>query len=281
MGQMRQVMIEEMKLRRFSQATIRAYTYAVQQLAKFHGRPAETLGAQEIRTYLLYLTEEKKIAGSSVNQAICAIKYFYREVLRKPVEIEKVHFQRRRRKLPEVMTEAEVVQLIAATKSLKERVMVMSLYAGGLRLRELLYLQIPDIDSKAMVLHVRDGKGGKDRNVMLSTQLLEALRAYFKVYRPTLWLFYSDTKETQLNPRTVQKLISETARQAGLTRPITPHTLRHSFATHLLEHGAELCYIQELMGHTSYKTTLLYTRVSPRALGRVISPLDRLVLPPA
>jgi integrase/recombinase XerD len=281
MGKMRQAMVEEMKLRRLSEATIRAYTNAVRRLGEFHGRPVEKLGAEEIRAFLLHLTEEKKIVGASVNQAICAIKFFYREVLRRPVEIESVHFQRRRRKLPEVLTEAEVVQLIGATKSLKDRVMVMSMYAAGLRLRELIHLQISDIDSKAMRLCVREGKGGKERNVILSTQLLDALRAYFKAYRPIRWLFYSGAKETQLHPRTVQRLVSDTARQAGITRPITPHTLRHSFATHLLEHGAELRYIQELMGHASYKTTLLYTRVSPQALARVISPLDRLTLPPA
>jgi integrase/recombinase XerD len=281
MGKMREAMVEEMKLRGLSAATIRAYTYAVQKLGSFHDRPVEKLGAQEIRAFLLHLTEEKKIAGASVNQAICAIKFFYREVLRRPVEIENVHFQRRRRKLPEVLTEAEVVQLIGATKSLKDRVIVMSMYAAGLRLRELIHLQIPDIDSKAMRLRVREAKGGKERNVILSTQLLDALRTYFKAYRPSHWLFYGGAKETQLHPRTVQRLVSDTARQAGIARPITPHTLRHSFATHLLEHGAELRYIQELMGHASYKTTLLYTRISPQALARVISPLDRLVLPPA
>jgi integrase/recombinase XerD len=131
-----------------------------------------------------------------------------------------------------------------------------------------------------MRLRVREAKGGKERNVMLSSQLLAALRSYFKEHRPTHWLFYGKTKETRLHPRTVQRLVADLAHRAGITRSVTPHTLRHSFATHLLEHGAELRYIQELMGHTSYKTTLLYTRVSPQALRRVVSPLDRLTLPP-
>jgi site-specific recombinase XerD len=182
--------------------------------------------------------------------------------------------------LPVVLTEAEVGQLLAATRTGRDRVILMTLYSAGLRLREALLLQVEDIDSQAMKIFVRAGKGGKERYVMLSQRLLEELRGYFRQTRPKKWLFYGADRDQPIHPRTVQRIFKTAVEQAGLAKTVTVHTLRHSFATHLLEHGTSLRYIQELLGHESYKTTLIYTHVSPASLGRVVSPLDRLVVEP-
>jgi site-specific recombinase XerD len=276
MTKLRRRMEEELKIRRYSPATIRAYIAAVKGFAAFHGRSPEEMGAEEVRAYLLHLTEEKKLSWSTINQAICSIRFLYIDVLNRPVEVGRVFYQKRQRKLPAVLSEGEVLRLLEAATDLKERAILMTFYSGGLRLRELLHLQAKDIDSDRMQIRVRAGKGGKERQVILAVTLLEVLRDYFRQYRPTRWLFFSDKPEHPLQPRTVQRMVSEAARRAGLSKPVTPHLLRHSFATHLLERGTNLRYIQELLGHRSLKTTMLYTHVSREALGKVISPLDRL-----
>lgn len=281
MGKMRCLMVDELQLRSYSEKTIAVYTRAVEKFAQFHGRPVQAMGADEIRTYLLHLTQERKLSWSSINQTICALRFFYVEVLGRTWNVGKIHYQKRKRKLPVVLTEVEVAKLIAAAEDLKQRAILMTLYSAGLRLREFIHLKPGDIDSSAMKIRVQQGKGGKERFVLLSSTLLETLRAYFKQYRPTVWLFSTQrSKERPIPERFVQRLVTETGRRAGLTKKISPHTLRHSFATHLLEHGTGLPYIQELLGHRSLKTTLIYTHVSSEALGRVVSPLDRLVLPP-
>lgn len=280
MSGMRRRMEEELKLGGYSERTIKAYIGAVCNFAKFYNRPPEQMGAEEVRSYLVYLAETKKLAGSSINQAVCAIRFFYLRVLHRPCEVEPIRYSKRRRKLPVVLTEAEVVKLLAAAPTARDRAILMTLYAAGLRLREALLLQVGDIDSKAMRIFVRAGKGGKERYVMLSQRLLEELRHYFRQARPKLWLFYGAHRDEPIHPRTVQKILKTTVRKAELTKPVTAHTLRHSFATHLLEHGTSLRYIQELLGHESYKTTLIYTHVSPASLSRVVSPLDRLQVEP-
>ena len=175
-----------------------------------------------------------------------------------------------------VLSEQEVIHLLDAAANLKDRAILMTLYSGGLRLLELIHLQPGDIDSATMHIRIREGKGGKDRYVMLSETLLGVLRQYFRKFRPERWLFYAGKPDQPLPPRRIQRMIKATALRAGLTKRVSPHILRHSFATHLLEHGTNLRYIQELMGHKSLKTTMLYTHVSGRALGEVVSPLDRL-----
>jgi integrase/recombinase XerD len=280
MTKMRRRMEEELSLRGYSENTIRAYLAAVRQYAAFHHRPPEEMGAEEVRTFLLHLLETKKVAGSTINQVSCAIRFFYIHVLNRPCEVGSIGYSKRRRKLPVTLTELEVTQLLAAVSTDRERLVLMTLYATGLRLREALSLQVGDIDSKAMRIFVRAAKGGKERYVMLSQRLLEELRQYFRQARPTLWLFYGANREEPLHARTVQRAMQMAVERAGLSKSVTAHTLRHSFATHLLERGTNLRYIQELLGHESYKTTLIYTHVSPAALGRVVSPLDRLPIPP-
>lgn len=276
MTKMRRRMEEELSLRGYSENTIRSYIAAMRQYAAFHRRPPEEMGAEEVRNFLLHLLETKKLAGATINQASCAIRFFYIHVLNRPCEVGPIGYSKRRRKLPVTLTELEVTQLLAAAGTDRDRLILMTLYATGLRLREALSLQVGDIDSKAMRIFVRVAKGGKERYVMLSQRLLEELRQYFRQARPKLWLFYGATRDEPIHPRTVQRVLQTAVQRAGLSKSVTAHTLRHSFATHLLERGTSLRYIQELLGHESYKTTLIYTHVSPAALGRVVSPLDRL-----
>jgi integrase/recombinase XerD len=274
MGEMRDRLEKELKLRGYSPKTLKAYVYAVHSFVRYHRRPAEQMGVAEARAYVLHLIENKKVAPSTANQAVCALRFFYTKVLRHPFALEDLPFGKRRRTLPCVLTEKEVAALLDAELNLKHRVILMTLYSGGLRLQEVLQLRPGDIDSMGMRIHIRAGKGGKARYVMLSYTLLDELREYFKLYKPGKWLFYGRTQDEPLNPRSVQRMIGQAAAAAGFRKRITAHVLRHSFATHLLERGTNLRYIQELLGHSSIKTTMIYTHVSRRALSKVVSPLD-------
>lgn len=274
MGEMRDRMEKEMKLRGYSPRTLKVYLGAVHNFVKFHKRPAEQMGVAEARAYILDLIEKKQLSRSSVIQAVCALRFFYQKVLRSPFEVDKLPFLKRHKPLPCALSEKEVAALIEAELDLKQRAILMTLYSGGLRLQEVIQLRIKDIDSVGMRIHIRAGKGGKARYVMLSFTLLDTLREYFKLYRPKQWLFFGRHPDEPLNPRSVQKMIVRAAAAAGLRKRVTAHVLRHSFATHLLDRGTNLRYIQELLGHASIKTTMIYTHVSRRVLAEVVSPLD-------
>jgi site-specific recombinase XerD len=271
-------MEEELRLRGFSEKTVTAYLGAVRRFAKHFRASPETLGNEQVRSYLLDLIERRHCSWSTVNQASCGLKFFYRHVLGRPLEVDAVPFQKRKRPLPTVLTEAEVTRLLTAPLSLKMRTILMTLYSAALRLREGTRLRPTDVDSGAMTIRIRLAKGGRDRTVMLSVQLLRALREYWRVYHPGPWLFYGKTKARPICDRTVQKAVRKAAEEAGLRKRVTPHTLRHSCATHLLDRGTNVRYIQELLGHKSIQTTLIYTRVNPQRLAGVVSPLDRLPL---
>lgn len=276
MTEMRRRMEEELKLRDCSPRTSEAYLGWMTRFAQHYRRPPEELGNEQVRAFLVTLLAEGKLSRSTLVQAFSALKFFYVHVLHRSFEIENVRFPRKRGKLPRVLSGSEVRRLLESTTDLKEQAVLMTLYSTGLRLRELTHLQIKDIDSNKMQIRVRQGKGAKDRTVMLSRTLLDVLRRYFVSYRPESWLFYGETRQQPLSDQTVQRMVRRLSAKAGLGAGVTTHTLRHSFATHLLEHGTELPYIQELLGHKSIKTTMLYARVSPPALRKVISPLDRL-----
>lgn len=276
MTEMRRRMEEELKLRGCSPRTSTAYLSWVTRFAAHYRRAPEQMGSEEVRAYLVDLLAVGKLSRSTLVQAFCALKFFYVHVLHRSFEVEDLRFPRRGRKLPRVLSESEVRRLLESATDLKEQTILMTLYATGLRLSELLHLQVKDIDSTKMQIRVRQGKGAKDRNVLLSRTLLEVLRHYFLRYRPVSWLFYGQSPQQPLSDQTVQRMVRRLSEKAGLRPGVTTHTLRHSFATHLLEHGTDLPYIKELLGHRNLKTTMLYTRVSPRALKKVISPLDRL-----
>lgn len=278
MSVLRRRMEEELRLRGMSERTVETYLGAVRRFAIHYGQSPDRLGSEEVRAYLLHLIEERKLAASSVNQALSALRFFYLDVLGCELAVARLPRPKRQDRLPVVLTEAEVARLLAAPMSLKHRAVLMTLYSAALRLGEAIHLQPGDIDSAAMVIRIRQGKGGRDRTVMLAGKLLLVLRVYWKLYRPGRWLFYGKEKERPLDARTVQKAMARATKAAGLRKQVTPHTLRHSSATHLMEQGASLRHIQELLGHKSLRTTQRYTRVSPGRVAAVLSPLDRLPL---
>jgi site-specific recombinase XerD len=279
MTALRQRMLEDMQLRRLSPHTQRAYLSAVAKLARFYKRSPDRINTEEVRGFLLDLVKKKKAAPSSYNQVRCALIFFYRVTLGRELALARIVCQRSTKKLPTVLSLAEVVELLAAARNPRDRVMLMTMYAAGLRVSEVINLEARDIDSKRMTIHVRSGKGQKDRMVMLSEKLLPVLREYWQKYRPTGKLFFpGKNRQRQMNPKDVQRACHVIARRAGITKNVTPHTLRHSFATHLFEAGTDLRTIQSLLGHRSLRTTALYILVSPQRAATVKSPLDLLDL---
>jgi len=256
-----------------------------QRQANFHLKRASMarsgavqLGPEQIRAYQVYLAQERKVSWSSFNQAVCALRFFYNVTLARNYPREQVPFGKRPKKLPVVLSREEVARLFACVTHPPHRILLRTAYAGGLRLSEVRQLQVGHIDSARMLLHVVQGKGAKDRLVPLSPQLLLELREYWKVYRPRLWLFPGHPPERPLHGASVQRALRRAAQLAGIRKPISPHTLRHSFATHLMEAGVDLFTLQKLLGHRQLSTTALYTHVSQQRLLTISSALD--LLPP-
>ena len=277
MTPLRRHMIQDMTLRNLAPRTIQVYVLCVARFAKHFGKSPELITKPEIRAYLLDLIEHKKVAHSTYTQALAALKFLYRVTLQDEQKVEHIPGPRRQRKLPVVLSPAEVDQFFAAVAHLKHRAILMTAYAAGLRVSEVTDLQVGDIDSQRMVIVVRQGKGQKDRHVMLSPRLLTLLRAYWRAARPGgPWLFPGKDPGRSISVRAVQIACQKARRASGLGKHVTVHTLRHSFATHLLEAGADLRTIQVLLGHRSLQTTALYTHVSMATLAATHSPFDRL-----
>jgi integrase/recombinase XerD len=265
----------EMKLRNFSARTQEHYRRVVQRYEELFGRPPEQLGADKVRAYLLDLRDRRGLSPSSLKVHRAALKFFYGKALGCPEVVEVVGIPKVPRKLPEVLSGSEVDSLLAAIRSLKYRAVVMTTYGAGLRISEACRLEPRDIDSKRMLIHVRCGKGGDARFVMLSERLLVALRAYWRAQRPPgPFLFPGSVPERPLSPDAVRAVISKAVRAAKIAKRVTPHVLRHSFATHLLETGTDIRTIQVLLGHRTIRTTQLYAQVSTRVVARTKSPLD-------
>jgi integrase/recombinase XerD len=279
MTPLRRRMIEDMELRNFSPRTIKVYVQRVATFAKHFGRSPERLGAAEIRAFLLFLVQEKRASWSYFNQALCALRFLYNVTLGKDWVLDGIACPKGQKKLPVVLSPAEVAQFFEAIPGLKHRALLMTAYAAGLRVSEVVALRIDDIDSRRMVIRVRQGKGRKDRYVMLSPRLLDLLRTYWKAARPRDWLFPGRDGDRPITAGAVMEACQVAGRAAGLGKHVTVHTLRHSFATHLLEAGTDLRTIQLLLGHRSLKTTAIYTHVSAAALEATQSPLDRLAPP--
>jgi site-specific recombinase XerD len=269
-------MIEEMKLRNLTPRTIDVYISRVAHFARYFGRSPKVLGRNEVRAYLLHLVQEKKVSWSVYNQTVAALRFLYEVVLDRQGVLVRIVCPKQPKRLPVVLSLEEVARFFAAIIGIKHRAILMTAYAAGLRISEVVALRVEDIDSKRMVLRVRQGKGRKDRNVMLSPRLLVLLREYWKVARPTDWLFPGQVAGQPITAGTVHRICVQAARAAGLDKHVTVHTLRHSFATHLLEAGTNIRTIQMLLGHRNIKTTAVYTHVSPIALETTPSPLDQL-----
>ena len=278
MTPMRKRMIHELELHRKSPKTVEAYVTAVAQLARHYGCPPDRISLEQVREFLHYLIVERKLAFSSCNQKLAGIRFFYRHVLGQ----EKFDLRvpaKRSGKLPEPLGRREIARLLEAPGNAKHRVLLMTCYATGLRVSELVHLRPEDVHSERMLIHVRQGKGRKDRYTLLSPRLLEALRDYWRAYRPHEWLFFGRDRTGPLPVATAQKIYYAAKRRAGIQRGHGIHTLRHSFATHLMEAGVDLPTLQRLLGHTSLATTAKYLHVTSKHLRGVSSPLDLLRMP--
>lgn len=274
MTALRQRMQDDLQLRNYSDHTIRAYLHCVTEFARhFHTSP-DRLGPEHIRTYQLYLVQQKHVAWATFNQAVCALRFFYHTTLGVAWMIEHIPYPRRQKKLPMVLSRADVAVLLTAPRNLKHRAMLTTLYAAGLRVSELCALQVPDIESQRMVIRVRQGKGQRDRLVMLSPRLLQLLRHYWKQYRPPLWLFPGRTLTAPITHDSVRSMCRHAGEVAQLPHPVCPHMLRHSFATHMLEDGVDLRCLQLLLGHRRLDTTSLYLHVASSTLQATPSPLE-------
>ena len=274
MGRLREQMKGDLELRGLSPETQKIYLYYITNFSRYFNRSPYHLGKREIKEYLLYLLREKKASASTVNLCYSALKFLYARTLKRDEIMEKIPRLRSTKKLPVVLERQEVESLFSVTSNLKHRAILMLIYSSGLRLREASHLKVSDIDSKRMVLRIRQGKGRKDRYTLLSTAALEVLRKYWRHCRPKEWLFPGRLSDKPLSVRSIQRVFKKARTLAGITKPATVHTLRHSFATHLLEQGTDLYRIQLLLGHRSLKTTAIYLHVSRKELVRIVSPLD-------
>jgi integrase/recombinase XerD len=275
---LRQRFIDDLRLRNYSPRTIEAYVRGVARLAGHFGRSPDQLGPDEIRSFQLSLVE-RRVSWSLFNQTMCGLRFLFGVTLGRTEQLSSIPFGKRPKTLPTVLAPEEVVRLFEAARPGRDRILLQVAYACGLRLNELLHLRPTDIDGARQVIAIRQGKGRKDRLVPLSARLLDELRAYWKHYRPPTWLFPGATPERPLTDGRVQRLFRQIAGRAGLTKHATMHTLRHSFATHMLEAGVDLVTLQQILGHTDLSTTAHYLHVSTHRLRQTPSLLDLLGLP--
>ena len=283
MTHLRKMMLEELERRNYAETTIHCYLRAVTEFSLHFHRPPNQLGPEHIRQYQAHLFGRQKLAPNTVTQRLAALRFFYVKTLRKPWSIAETPYPKKVQRLPIILSSEEVAQLIDSALTPFHHMVLMTLYATGVRRAELTRLKITDIDSRRMIIHIQGGKGRKDRDVMLSPKLLEALREYWRGLRrkPTHWLFPGGRWHTANHPITskvVWNACHKAAQRAGIRKKIHPHTLRHCFATHLLEAGADLRTIQVLLGHRDLEETTIYLHLSQRRLNATASPLDSLQL---
>jgi integrase/recombinase XerD len=274
--QLRKKMQEELQRRNYSESTTVCYLRQITEFAKHFGRSPAQLGPEEIKQFQLYLVQEKKVSWATYIQTTAALRFLYVKTLGRPFMAEKIPYPKRPKHLPTVLSQEEIMRLLNATRSLKHRALMMTLYGAGLRVSEACHLTIGDIDSSRMVIHVHQAKGKKDRDVMLSPVLLDTLRQYWKGCRPKSWLFPGKNPDRAIRTKSVFLMIRKATARAKITKTVSPHTLRHSFATHLLESGTDLRTIQLLLGHADVRTTIIYLQVSQQHIRKIVSPLDHL-----
>jgi integrase/recombinase XerD len=275
------MMLEELQLRNYAQDTIRHYLHAVEDFARRFRCSPDRLGPRHIREYQAELFQKRKLSANSVGQHLAALRFFYIKTLRRAWSLADTPYPKKTRHLPTILSREEVTQLIDAARTPGERILLMTLYATGVRRSELTHLKIGDIDSQRMVVHIHGGKGRKDRDVMLSPRLLTALRTHWCSYhrKSSTWLFPSNfRKDRPIDTKTVWYACQKAAQRAGIQKHVHPHTLRHCFATHIYEAGTDLRAIQVLLGHEDLKDTLVYVHLAIQRLNATTSPLDSLVL---
>jgi len=278
MTKLRQRLIEDLQLRNYSEQTIRSYTEAVADFARYFNKSPDQLGSEHIRRYQLHLLNEKKLAWTTYQVRRSALKFFYMRTLKKHWFEHEVAKPKVRRKLPTVLSPEEVRILLDATVNLKHRALLAMLYDTGLRCAEAQQLKVTDIDSQRMVVHVREGKGKFPRQVKLSPKLLELLRIYWRWRKPKDWLFPGQKPGFPMHLSGIRQICQQLRKKVGITKAVTPHVFRHSYATRLLDDGTDLRTIQLLLGHRDLETTARYLHVSERRLQTVTSPLESVAL---
>lgn len=265
--------LQKLELKKYANNTVKTYVSCFEDYLNYYNQhDVNKLDENDVRNYLEYLIKMDR-SDSYINQAINSIKFYYETVLGMPNRFYSIERPRKKRKLPVVLSKEDVSSIIANTNNLKHKCIISLLYSAGLRRSELLNLKLEDIESKRMLIRVQDAKGNKDRYTLLSETILKDLRLYYKEYQPKTYLFEGQTK-AQYSPNSVGKIVSSAARKAGIKIPVSPHILRHSFATHLLESGVDIRYIQLLLGHSSTKTTEIYTHVAKNSFDFIKNPLD-------
>lgn len=269
-----QRMVEDMQVRNFAERTIDSYSYQVDKFCQHFGKPADQLGLEEIRQYQLYLVNEKKVSWSSFNQAVCGLRFLYEVTLARPWVIRHIPFGKRPKRLPMVLSDQEAARLLECVEHPKHRAVLLTCYAAGLRLREATHLRVADIDGPRAQIRITHGKGAKERVVPASPRLLQELREYWKIQRPANYLFPGRTMDVPLSSATVQKACKMALAFARIAKPATPHTLRHSYATGMLEAGVDILTISKLLGHSSFITTMVYLHVRRQHFDRSPSPID-------
>jgi site-specific recombinase XerD len=280
MSPLRRRMIEDMTIRNLSPATQQSYLQAISKFSQYFGRSPDRLGLEDVRAFQVHLAS-KGVSWGSLNQAVCALRFFYGVTLGQATIPERIPYAREPRKLPTVLSADEVVRFLEAVSSLKARVALTTAYAAGLRVSEVAALKIADVDSGRMVMRIEHGKGGKERYVMLSAPLLGILRSYWRLTRPSLYLFPGRTADKPIEPTVLHAACRSAAAAAGLDKQVSVHVPRvpaRGFAAHLLESGVDIRIIQVLLGHENLSTTARYTRVSTHVIANTASPLDRLSL---
>lgn len=273
---LRQRMEQDLQIRNYAPKTIRCYLDCVAAFAKYFKTSPDRLGSDHIRTYQLYLVQERGVSWSLFNQTVCALRFFYETTLGQPAMISQIPYPRRQHKLPTILSHADVTALLAAPRSLKHRAILSTFYDTGVRLGELCQLRLSDIDSDRQVIRIHQAKGNRDRQVRLSAQLLDLLRQYWKAFQPQEWLFIGRWRDQAITEAGVYTICHEAGKAAQLEVSVSPHLLRHAFATHQLEAGVDLRRIQYLLGHRSLSTTSLYLHVATTTLQDIPSPLERL-----
>ncbi len=271
---------KELRLRNYSRKTIKSYKSCIVSFLQYlHPRHPKDITSDEIRTYLLHLIDDKKFSAGTVNQVFNALRFYYVEMLKTTYKIGEIHRPKKEKKLPDILDEDEVIRIFQSVKNLKHRIMLMMTYASGLRASEVVNLRIEDVDVKRELIHIRGAKGKKDRYTPLSEALLKPLHIYWQASNlgKSGWLFPSGNKDDiHLSVRSIQAVFERAVHSAGIGKSVSMHTLRHTYATHLLEHGYDIRYIQKLLGHSSLKTTEIYTHVSKKDIAKIKSPLDYL-----
>lgn len=274
MGKLREQMQMDLQLRGITPRTQATYLREARNLALYFKKSPEELGERELKEYLLYLINDKKLPEGTYRNYYSGLKFLYKHTLKREWVMEKILCPKRRQKLPLVLDLSEVEALFSVTENLKHKAILMITYSSGLRVSEAARLKVTDIDSKRMMVRIENGKKGKDRYSILSQTALECLRQYWITYRPKEWLFEGQKKERHLSTSSIRYIFYGAKKRAGIRKPASVHTLRHSFATHLIEAGTSLHHVQLLLGHRSPTTTTVYLHVSRHNLAQVISPLD-------